>query len=108
MSITNAIATGTAQGAAVAHTYQVGAICPSLLSLSGSGFATFFPKKEFFPKFFLPLLCLLHNISASGFKQKTSLASYGCWRRKAQLHTACVMWKTTLKDAFLFINTVKL
>ena len=110
MNSSTNFATGTAQGAAVAHTYQAGAIFPPGLPLSGREFATFFPKKEFFPKFFLPLLRTLHlnsTILLTNFKQKVSLATYGCWFRKGQLRFVSEMWSSTLLVAFLFNNLVK-
>ncbi len=109
MSSTTNFATGTAQGAAVAHTYQVGAIYSPGLPLSGREFATFFPKKEFFPKFFLPLLRTLHLIInlANDFKQKVSLAVYGRRFRKGRGHFVSEMWCSTLRTAFLFNNLVK-
>lgn len=109
MANTNSFTAESAQCAAAAHTYQVGAIFPPGLPLSGREFATFFPKKEFFPKFFLPLLRTLHLIInlANDFKQKVSLATYGCWCRKGQLRFVSEMWSSTLKVAFLFNNLVK-
>lgn len=98
MSITNSFTAESAQGAA--------AVCIPNLPLSGREFATFFPKKEFFPKFFLPLLRLLHIILTGEFKQKTSLATYECSFRKGELHIASDMWKTALRVAFLFILTL--
>ncbi len=55
----------------------------------------------------LRILHLIINL-ANDFKQKVSLASYGCWFRKGQLRFVSEMWNATLKDAFLFINLVKL
>ena len=110
MSNTNSFTAVSAQGAAAVHSYQVGAIFPPGLPLSGREFATFFPKKEFFPKFFLPLLRTLHlnsTILLTNFKQKVSLATYGCWFRKGQLRFVSEMWSSTLLVAFLFNNLVK-
>lgn len=108
MTTTNSFTAVSAQGAAAVHTYQAGAIYSPGLPLSGREFATFFPKKEFFPKFFLSLLRTLHiNNLANGLKQKVSLASHGCWCRKGQRHFVSDMWRSTLPDAFLFNNLVK-
>ncbi len=101
-------ATGTAQGAAVAHTYQVGAIYSQVLPLSGRRFATFFLKKENFVKNLFTFVSTdtYFNL-AKDFKQKASLATNGCWSRKVQRHLLSDMCRSTLKVAFLFINIVK-
>ena len=114
MSSTTNFATGTAQGAAVAHTYQVGAIVSTTTSDVTPGFIiSTLPDrkvaiKEQSWKKLLSLLRTLHiNNLANELKQKVSLASHGCWIRKVQRHFVSDMWRSTLPDAFLFNNLVK-
>ena len=110
MRTTNSFTAVSVHCEAVVHSYQAGAIFPPGLPLSGREFATFFPKKEFFPKFFLPLLCkshLIKTILLTNFKQKVSLAVYGRWLRKGHEHFVSEMWFATLRTAFLFNNLVK-
>ena len=80
---------------------------PSVLpELFGKFFTTFFAKKR---NLFLPLLRTLHLIInlANDFKQKVSLATYGCLFRKGKLRFVSEMWSSTLQVAFLFNNIVK-
>ncbi|MBE6224118.1 MAG: hypothetical protein E7122_02650 [Bacteroidales bacterium] len=110
MTDTTNFATGTAQGAAVAHTYQVGAIVSTTTSDVTPGFIIFFiffAKKE---NLLLSLFCKSHlnnTIWLTNFKQKVSLAVYGRWFRKGHEHFVSEMWFATLKTAFLFNNLVK-
>ena len=115
MTNTTNFATGTTQGAAVAHTYQVGAIVSTTTSDVTPGFIiSTLPDrkvaiKEQSWKKLLPLSRTLHLIInlANDFKQKVSLATNGCWIRKGQLRFVSEMWSSTLKVAFLFNNLVK-
>ena len=111
MQTTNYFTADPAQGAAA-----IGICCTDTIfnstsiPLSGK-FSTFFLKKENYEDLLLSLLRLLHlnnTILLTNFKQKVSLASQGCWHRKGQLRFVSEMWKSTLQDAFLFINLVKL
>ena len=106
MCTTNYFTAESAQGAAA-----IGICCADTLlnstSIPYSGiFSTFFAKKR---NLFLPLLRTLHLIInlANDFKQKVSLATYGCLFRKGKLRFVSEMWSSTLQVAFLFNNIVK-
>ena len=105
MQTTNYFTADLAQGATAIGICCTDTLLNSTIIPHSGIFSTFFAKKR---NLFLPLLRTLHIINlANDFKQKVSLASNGCWIRKVQRHFVSDMWRSTLKDAFLFNNIVK-
>ena len=106
MQTTNYFTADPAHSAAVVAACHAGTLLNFTSFPHSEEFSTFFAKKR---NLFLPLLRTLHLIInlANDFKQKVSLATYGCLFRKGKLRFVSEMWSSTLKVAFLFNNIVK-